>query len=209
MLGSAASIAQGGTGLALGYAAVAAPMVVGMVRSGASRKRLLAAPLYAVPVTAAAGVGLAMLRAAWGCPGDCRSACAAALHGGRRAAAAAGIGYVAGRVLAQPAPPHRSIDEARWSIENEQHRDDACTDLGKRSLPRSDRAAITPWQESRITEQDETKHFKIIGTTGTGKSTAITEILSAAWPAGTVRSLPTLTAAICAASIGQIAATSS
>jgi len=28
--------------------------------------------------------------------------------------------------------------------------------------------------------RDETKHFKFIGTTGTGKSTAIREILSAA-----------------------------
>ena len=31
-----------------------------------------------------------------------------------------------------------------------------------------------------ISRQDETKHFKFIGTTGTGKSTAIREILNAA-----------------------------
>jgi len=35
-----------------------------------------------------------------------------------------------------------------------------------------------------IAKQDETKHFKFIGTTGTGKSTAIREILSAALTRG-------------------------
>jgi type IV secretory pathway TraG/TraD family ATPase VirD4 len=35
-----------------------------------------------------------------------------------------------------------------------------------------------------IAEADETKHFKIIGTTGTGKSTAITELLSGALARG-------------------------
>jgi type IV secretory pathway TraG/TraD family ATPase VirD4 len=36
----------------------------------------------------------------------------------------------------------------------------------------------------RIAEEDETKHFKFIGTTGTGKSTAIREILSSALARG-------------------------
>jgi type IV secretory pathway TraG/TraD family ATPase VirD4 len=36
----------------------------------------------------------------------------------------------------------------------------------------------------RIANEDETKHFKFIGTTGTGKSTAIREILSAALARG-------------------------
>src|ERR1700728_5000492 len=35
-----------------------------------------------------------------------------------------------------------------------------------------------------IAEADETKHFKLIGTTGTGKSTAIRELLGAAMERG-------------------------
>ena len=36
----------------------------------------------------------------------------------------------------------------------------------------------------RVAAKDETKHFKFIGTTGTGKSTAIREMLSAALARG-------------------------
>jgi type II secretory pathway predicted ATPase ExeA len=36
----------------------------------------------------------------------------------------------------------------------------------------------------RVAAADETKHFKLIGTTGTGKSTAIREMLSAALARG-------------------------
>ena len=47
--------------------------------------------------------------------------------------------------------------------------------------------AIRPkshWRGARLRSEDETKHFKLIGTTGTGKSTAIQEMLNGALARG-------------------------
>src|SRR5580704_13450987 len=49
----------------------------------------------------------------------------------------------------------------------------------KRSNP-----ALLTLAGTAIAEADETKHFKLIGTTGTGKSTAIRELLGAAMERG-------------------------
>ena len=164
-----AAVTQGSVGLALGYASVAAPMLLGMVQNKASWKRLFAAPLYAVPVTFVAGAGLAAA-----------SSLGASISLAAGAAATAGLGYVAGRILAKPA--HAAAEHRRGSVvlENEP-RQNAFLRPGREGHVRA--AAITI-AGIPIAEQDETKHFKIIGTTGTGKSTAITEILSAALARG-------------------------
>jgi len=178
MLATAASVTQGSAGLALGYASVAAPMLMGMIRNGASWKRLLAAPLYAAPVTLIAGAGLAAVGSVGASLGVSLGGGALAMAAG--AAATAGLGYVAGRILAKPAqtaPEHR-----RGTVVIEHG-------LREPVLPRPNRraqerdAAITI-AGIPIAEADETKHFKIIGTTGTGKSTAIAEMLTTAFARG-------------------------
>jgi type IV secretory pathway TraG/TraD family ATPase VirD4 len=169
MLATAVSITQGSAGVALGYAAVAAPMLLGMVRNGASWKRLFAAPLFAVPVTFVAGVGLAAASS---------FGASISLVGG--AAATAGLGYVAGRILAKPASAAGEHRRGTVVIENEQRQ----PSLLRRGPGGNARSAAITIAGIPVTEQDETKHFKIIGTTGTGKSTAITEILTAALARG-------------------------
>jgi hypothetical protein len=178
MIGSLESLARGASGLVLGYTAVAAPMVAGMVRNGAPWRRLLAAPLYAVPATVAAGIGLATVNSLGYSLG--LSLSEGALSIGLGLAASAGIGYLAGRVLAKPrdaSPEHRrgSVVHEREDGEN------ASPGVARRDrgLNRGITIAGVP-----VPEVDETKHFKIIGTTGTGKSTAITEILGAALARG-------------------------
>ena len=47
-----------------------------------------------------------------------------------------------------------------------------------------DRAAVLTLAGTLVPYEDETKHFKLIGTTGTGKSTAIRELLSGALERG-------------------------
>jgi type IV secretory pathway TraG/TraD family ATPase VirD4 len=78
---------------------------------------------------------------------------------------------------------------ARRSVWHERHRRGAIvesmrTPAGPRR-PRGarDRAAVT-LGGVRIASIDETKHFKLIGTTGTGKSTAIRELMGAALARG-------------------------
>ena len=169
MLGTAASITQGSAGLALGYAAVAAPMLVGMIRGSASWKRLIAAPLYAVPVTLVAGAGLAAA-----------SSLGASVSIAAGAVATVGLGYVSGRILARSADAATEHRRGTRVLEQAQHRYERAR--SRHSAP--ERTAGISIAGIPIAEADETKHFKIIGTTGTGKSTAITEILTAALARG-------------------------
>ena len=81
------------------------------------------------------------------------------------------IGYAAGRVFAT----------SRQSA-GVTHRRGAIVSTGPPNSVRRD-ARIT-LAGVPIVPEDETKHFKIIGTTGTGKSTAIREMLNAALTRG-------------------------
>jgi type IV secretory pathway TraG/TraD family ATPase VirD4 len=173
MLGAIASVTRGSAGIVLGYAAAAAPMVVAMVRNGASGSRLAAAPLYAAAVTVAAGVAIAAVSSLGAAAG--LSLGGGVLSTAVGAATTASLGYVSGRLLARPrgaAVEHRRgtvvLDNAR--VANlRAHREPAGRDRD---------AAITV-AGIPLAHSDESKHFKIIGTTGTGKSTAIAEILAA------------------------------
>lgn len=80
-----------------------------------------------------------------------------------------GLGYLGGKVLAAP---KRLIGHERGSL-----LEDARAVLGRRhkGLENCLTVAGVP-----VEPEDETKHFKMIGTTGTGKSTAIRELLAGA-----------------------------
>jgi type IV secretory pathway TraG/TraD family ATPase VirD4 len=178
MIEALESLTRGTSGIFLGYTAVAAPMVAGMVRNRAPLRRLLAAPFYAVPAMAAAGIGLAAVNSvaySLGVPVS-----EGVLSIGLGLAASAGIGYVSGRILARS--KDGGSEHRRGTVIHEQEpSDNASPDLrrGDRNRNRGITIAGVP-----IPEMDETKHFKIIGTTGTGKSTAITEVLELALARG-------------------------
>jgi hypothetical protein len=178
MLATAASVTQGSAGLALGYASVAAPMLMGMMRNGASWKRLLAAPLFAAPVTAIAGAALAAIGSVGASLGVSLGGGALAMGAG--AAATGGLGYLAGRILAKPA--QTAAEHRRGTVVLEHESREPAPRRPNRRVQERD-AAITI-AGVPIAEADETKHFKIIGTTGTGKSTAIAEMLAAAFARG-------------------------
>jgi type IV secretory pathway TraG/TraD family ATPase VirD4 len=82
---------------------------------------------------------------------------------------AGGALYQRGAVIADGATPSRAVP-AKLTIG------------GNRGFLRADTAITLAGLP--VARDDETKHFKIIGTTGTGKSTAIREILSAALERG-------------------------
>jgi type IV secretory pathway TraG/TraD family ATPase VirD4 len=97
---------------------------------------------------------------------------------GLGAGASIALGYFAGRQLAAPKDPaaHR-----RGTVILEQRRVEEPRTRDSRSRVRT---ATLTLAGIPLAEVDETKHFKIIGTTGTGKSTAITELLSGALARG-------------------------
>jgi type IV secretory pathway TraG/TraD family ATPase VirD4 len=158
------SLLHGWTGILMGYAAVQGPMVAGLMRARASFRHYAASPMVAAALTAVAGIAAATL----------------GFHGSMQVAAATGIsavlGYTGGKVIARGGPPDRL--HQRGSLVEEQ-----APPAKARSRRPADGAEIT-LAGLEVPAEDETKHFKLIGTTGTGKSTAIQEIMHSALARG-------------------------
>src|SRR6185437_2743506 len=179
------ALIHGTSGLALSYASVEIPMLVGLIRRGAPLKRILQSPLVALPLTAAAGIGLAAispLTRAIGLTAD--GFFQLALGVGVSAA----IGYGGARALTRlssGAAEHRRgavISESPSPTVSQSRDRGSMAERGwtrARSLEGAVTLAGVP-----VAAQDETKHFKLIGTTGTGKSTAVEEILTGALARG-------------------------
>jgi Type IV secretion-system coupling protein DNA-binding domain len=177
------SLTHGVSGLVLGYAAVEIPLAVTLLRRVADYGKLLASAAVAVPLTAAAGMACAAvgpLIHGLGVASDSFLELAVGVG------VSAGIGYTAARALARSAPP-ASVHQRGTLIRETPERSRAPSSEGVANRPpgRSGHTeqAIT-LAGVRVAALDETKHFKLIGTTGTGKSTAIRELLSGALERG-------------------------
>jgi type IV secretory pathway TraG/TraD family ATPase VirD4 len=165
---------QGWSGIVMAYAMVQAPMFAGLARTRANFHRYLMSPIAAAPLTAVAAVGAAASSSLFAQLGF-------ASHGPLQLAFATGmsavLGYAGGRALARTGVEQKihqrgSLVEERVSVPAKPG-----------SQERGKDAALT-FAGVRVPAQDETKHFKLIGTTGTGKSTAIQEILHSALARG-------------------------
>src|SRR5271168_3421266 len=164
---------HGWSGIALAYTAVLGPMLAGLMRAHAHWRHYLLSPVAALPLTVASAAAAAV-------SSPCIAMLGFASHGPGQLAVAAGIsaalGLAGSHVLAQG----NAVGKAhqRGSIVDER-------------LPLASRHSVHGARDSgltlaglRVPEHDETKHFKLIGTTGTGKSTAIREIMSRALARG-------------------------
>ena len=164
---------QGWWGLAAGYSTVGAPLLAGLIRGRAPLSKVLLSPLMALPVTTVAAAGVALVNPFMHALGLANEGL---LHLVVSGALAVGIGYFSGIRLAgglAVAPAHQR---------------GALVVCPKPTVPtrgvRRGRDAALTLAGVELAAQDETKHFKFIGTTGTGKSTAIHELLSAALKRG-------------------------
>jgi hypothetical protein len=168
MLGE--SLMQGWTGLFLSYAAVQLPMVAGLVRGGGAWHRYIASPLVAAPLTALVGGAMSLSTPLLSYLGSVGGVAEFALG----TSLSVLLGYTGGRTMANDAPPADSY--RRGAVVSERA-------AGGVRQPDPPSLAITVAGRA-LAYEDETKHFKLIGTTGTGKSTAIREILSTALARG-------------------------
>jgi Type IV secretion-system coupling protein DNA-binding domain len=165
---------QGWPGIVIAYAAVQAPMIAGLARTRANLHQYLLSPIVAAPLTAVAAVGAATSSTLFAQFGF-------SSHGPLQMSLATGVsvvlGYAGGRVM------------ARSGVEERVHQRGSMVTEGIPALPKprmsreGSNAALT-LAGVRVPAQDETKHFKLIGTTGTGKSTAIKEIMQSALARG-------------------------
>ena len=174
-------LTHGWTGLGIAYGSVQAPMWVALAQSRAALERWVASPLLAGAVTAGVGVASALALSRW----HAGSAFGGALEVAGAAGASLLAGYGAGRALAAGRSAPRSV-YVRGAIVRAPGASGATRALHASVHAehghRKDRAlTLAGVPMARL---DETKHFKIIGTTGAGKSTAITELLAGALARG-------------------------
>jgi len=172
-----AALLHGWWGLASAYAAVQGPLLAGLLRQRAPLRQLLLSPLAAAPLTLAAGIGMAAgaaLIAPLGLAGGSLLQLATGIG------ASAALGYAAGRALARSARP--AVLQQRGAIVIEVPASIPATSPRARAGGRT--ASAITLAGLPVTPEDEVKHFKLIGTTGTGKSTAISEMLGAALARG-------------------------
>jgi type IV secretory pathway TraG/TraD family ATPase VirD4 len=162
---SLSALLHGTSGLELAYASVQVPMAVAMLRAGARLRQILASPLAAVPVTVASGIVCALFAPS--------TAVGGLILG---TAVSAALGYGAGKLLTRTRVSDGTHQRGTILIEGRpppgiQTRRDAGP-------------GVPTLAHCHIPGADETKHFKVIGTTGTGKSTAIRELLGSALSRG-------------------------
>src|SRR5580693_6897341 len=163
-------VTHGASGLAFAYLLVLFALLAGLGQARATAPKYLLAPLLAAPLLLLVALCVSLLSGALHAIG--LSGAWTQLSIGFSITIV--IGFVGGRVLAlHPAP------------QEPQHRRGAFVSKAPGQSTRAVHsvAPITLAGVS-IPLADETKHFKIIGTTGTGKSTAIQEMLTKALALG-------------------------
>jgi type IV secretory pathway TraG/TraD family ATPase VirD4 len=169
------ALTHGTSGLVLSYLVVQIAILAGLIRSRAPISQLLSSPIVAIVLGVLMAIVIGMtsplfqrfgiaqgggLELAFGVASSAAAGYASGRLLGRRKGAS--TRYQRGAVVADGAIPRRAVPAILASGGNR-----AVTLAG---LP--------------IAPDDETKHFKVIGTTGTGKSTAMREILGAALERG-------------------------
>src|SRR5882757_5009068 len=160
-------LTHGWSGLAIAYASVQAPLVAGLMHGRAALRAYLTSPLLAAPLTVVAGMSLTAAAPLLGGLGVVPHGI---LHFTVGTAFCAGLGYAGGRVA------------ARSALDPKTHRRGAVVvDEPDRNTARDGQITLAG---KAIPAADESKHFKLVGTTGTGKSTAIREILDTALERG-------------------------
>jgi type IV secretory pathway TraG/TraD family ATPase VirD4 len=168
-----AALTQGWPGIALAYASVQAPMIAGLIRARAQLHHYVLSPLVAAPLTAIAAVGVAASSSLLAHVGFASHSLVQLTVGTGLGAA---LGYAGG------------VGAGRSAEDDDSHRRGALvadrpSARGSRSRQSGREAGIT-LAGTAVPALDETKHYKLIGTTGTGKSTAIQEILTSALSRG-------------------------
>jgi hypothetical protein len=176
------SLLHGLSGLLSGYTVVEAGLLAGLLRGRAGLGKLVLSPLVALPLTAVAGVsiaGVAGLARMLGLPGGMLQVCAGV-------ACAGALGFGVGRTLSGKSSQASIYERGAIVTEVSQSRGTRCAGVSRgteRGDGRRHVRGITIAGQP-VAPEDEAKHFKLIGTTGTGKSTAIREMLSAALARG-------------------------
>ncbi len=180
LTGHMTSLLHGWAGLLSAYTVVQGGVLTGLVHGRAGLRKLALSPLAALPLTAIAGASVAAvtsLASAFGL------GTGSMMQIGAGVGCTAALGYGVGRALARRRTA--TVIYERGAIVTGEAGDNSNRAVASRGAghARVSSRGIT-LAGLPIAAEDEAKHFKLIGTTGTGKSTAIREMLSAALARG-------------------------
>jgi hypothetical protein len=160
---------HGTSGLELAYTLVLAGMIAALIQERAPLARALLSPFVAVGVTVLVGLGVALLALPFklltGLVGIVQILCSGLLM--------VVSGYAAGRILATGELGPKEMYR-RGAVLLEKLQAPALADFRKELQP-----GTVTLAGIAVPREDEMLHFKLIGTTGTGKSTGVHEILRA------------------------------
>jgi type IV secretory pathway TraG/TraD family ATPase VirD4 len=157
------NLTHGTNGLIIGYGVALISVLAGMLKGRAPAANFLWLPVIAAGAILLGAILLSVLARFWPTPPQ-----GAPLSPGRDLVAVAitvVVGFIAGLIAAQKVPD-RTHKRGSLVI------DGAGQTHTRRADPEQLAFAGIP-----LKPEDETKHFKLIGTTGTGKSTAIRQLL--------------------------------
>jgi hypothetical protein len=169
------ALAHGWSGLALGYASVQLPMMAGMLRERASLQRLLWCPILALPATALFSWSVTLATPALRGLGMEMSG---PWHLAANIALCAGAAFLGGRLIGRVGRCSNP-DLVRYQRGALVATAEAAS-RGRSRVVEPSRIDTLTLAGVPVAAADETKHFKFIGTTGTGKSTAIAQLLDGA-----------------------------
>jgi hypothetical protein len=176
------ALTHGSAGLVFVYSMVEVGMVVALVLRRASVEKLLLSPLLSAPLVVVVAIAMSLvtvLLRSLGLDGE------GALNFCLGVVVSAALGYSAGRVISRGSS---NSAYRRGAIVSHVEANLGGPPQARRSRPSagamSDSKAAVTLAGIPVAAEDETKHFKLIGTTGTGKSTAIREVLSTALARG-------------------------
>jgi hypothetical protein len=174
---------HGLNGLVVAYAVVLIPIILGLRHGRAPGDTLWRAPIWAIPITLVAGIVVSLVSSPLRTLGVDKEGGLQLVFG---TLVSMGVGYISGRVIAarkrSPDAGHR-----RGAVVTQTQEAPDSTWFGFRKRRKSAAAEPVPSVTLAgipVAAADETKHFKLIGTTGTGKSTAIRELLEGALARG-------------------------
>jgi type IV secretory pathway TraG/TraD family ATPase VirD4 len=159
------SVAHGTPELIFAYVITGVPMLIGLIQKRATFHRILTSPLIAIPVTFAAAIAWTILHSLW-------------THAG--ALPPVGVVYVTAAIFLASFGYMAGLLMGRRRFDAVHHRG-TLVEEGRRTRLLAGDISLAG---IGVPPLDETKHFKLIGTTGTGKSTAIRELLGDALARG-------------------------
>lgn len=188
---AADSLTHGWSGLVFGYVTAGGPMLAALIRERAPQRKILQAPAMAVPVTIAAGIGNSLASTVWHGLGVSSGSFLELVAG---IGVTATVGYLSGRAIARRKSDTTTVRRGTLIDEMEagsphlgkEASEHSASAESEREAPTAGARPDTPLTLCGVPvpPEDETKHFKFIGTTGTGKSTAICEMLQGALERG-------------------------